>query len=79
MSGILLLAAQVFLLTACGPEPDQKKTRNAEINSTVPLNAEESREAIGVGAGNQDERGDYPKNQANLHPDSTRRDSTRIR
>jgi hypothetical protein len=75
----LLLATQLFLLSACGPEPEQKKTRNSEINSAVPLNAEESRKAMGVAEGNQDERGDYPKNQANLHPDSVRRDSIRKR
>jgi hypothetical protein len=75
----LLIAAPLCVLWGCGPEPEQKKTPNSEINSATKLGIDESHKAMGVGEGNQDERGEYPANQANLHPDSVRRDSIRPR
>lgn len=78
-AALLLLAAQSAFLTACDNTADQKKTPNSEMNSVTKLGADESRAAIGVGEGNQDETGEFPANQANLHPDSTRRDTNDIR
>ena len=75
LAGPMLLAA--FLLSGCGPASEQKQTPNSEMNGATPTGTEESRAATGVGAGNQDERGGYPANQANLHPDSTRKDTIR--
>ena len=74
---LFLLTAQVALFTACAGE--QKKTPNSEMNDVTGKEADESRAAMGVGEGNQDKTGDYPANQANLHPDSTRRDTNDIR
>jgi hypothetical protein len=76
---LLLIAAPLCVLSGCGPAPDQKKTPNSEINSATKVGIDESHDAMGVGEGNQDERGEYPANQANLHPDSVRRDSIRPR
>lgn len=69
----------MVMLASCGPAAEQKKTPNSEINSATKLGVDESHKAMGVGEGNQDERGEYPANQANLHPDSTRKDSIRRR
>lgn len=74
-AGSVMLA--IFLLSACGPATEHKQTPNSDINGATPTGTDESRAATGVGAGNQDERGEYPANQANLHPDSTRKDSIR--
>ena len=74
---LFLLTAQAALFAACAGE--QKKTPNSEMNDVTKTGADESDAAIGVGAGNQDEVGGYPANQANLHPDSTRRDTNDIR
>ncbi len=74
---VALLTAQVALFTSCAGE--QKKTPNSEMNDVTKTGGDESNAAIGVGAGNQDEVGGYPANQANLHPDSTRRDTNDIR
>lgn len=71
--GSVLLTAT--LLAGCGTANDHKQTPNSDMNGTTPTGTDESRAAIGVGDGNQDERGGYPVNQANLHPDSTRTDS----
>ena len=79
LAGLVLLSAQVLLFAGCDTSADQKKTPNSEMNDVTNPNAEESDAAIGVGADNQDETGDYPANQANLHPDSTRRDTNDIR
>ncbi len=78
-AGLLLLTAQAAFLTACDNTAEQKKTPNSEMNDVTKLGADESRAAIGVGDGNQDEVGEYPANQANLHPDSIRRDTNDIR
>jgi len=77
LAGTILLAAQVVFFTACAGE--QKKTPNSDMNDVTRTGGEESRAALGVGAGNQDEVGDYPANQANLHPDSIRTDTNDIR
>jgi len=77
LASSVLIAA--FLLSSCGPASEQKQTPNADMNGATPTGTDESRAAIGVGDGNQDEQGGYPKNQANLHPDSTRKDSIRNR
>ncbi|MPR35102.1 hypothetical protein [Salmonirosea aquatica] len=77
LAGTVLLSA--VLLSGCGPATEQKQSPNSEINGATPTGTEESRAAIGVGEGNQDEQGGYPKNQANLHPDSTRKDTIRKR
>ena len=66
-----------ILLVGCGTATEQKQTPNSEMNGVAPTGTEESKAAMGVGEGNQDERGGYPVNQANLHPDSTRKDSIR--
>ena len=80
---IMQLVGSVFvaavLLTGCGTSNEQKQTPNSEINGATPTGTDESRAAMGVGEGNQDEVGGYPANQANLHPDSTRKDSIRKR
>lgn len=72
---VVTLFATTFLV-GCDTANKQKQTPNSEMNGATPTGTDESRAAIGVGEGNQDERGDYPANQANLHPDSTRKDST---
>lgn len=72
--GIVALFATT-LLVSCGTANEQKQTPNSEMNGATPTGTEESKAAMGVGEGNQDERGDYPANQANLHPDSTRKDT----
>ncbi|WP_373514904.1 hypothetical protein [Persicitalea sp.] len=77
LAGMVLLSAQVVLFAACAGE--QKKTPNSEMNDVTKTGTDESDAALGVGAGNQDEEGGYPANQANLHPDSTRRDTNDIR
>lgn len=74
---LVLLTAQVTLFSSCAGE--QKKTPNSEMNDVTKTGADESRAAIGVGDGNQDEVGGYPANQANLHPDSIRNDTNDIR
>ena len=63
------------LLVGCDTANKPKQTPNAEMNAATPTGTEESKAAMGVGEGNQDERGGYPANQANLHPDSIRKDS----
>lgn len=75
IAGSFLVAT--VLLVGCGPASEQKQTPDSETNVATPTGTEESRAAMGVGEGNQDERGGYPANQANLHPDSTRKDSIR--
>lgn len=74
---LVLLTAHGVLFASCAGE--QKKTPNSEMNDVTKTGADESRAAIGVGDGNQDKTGDYPANQANVHPDSTRRDTNGIR
>lgn len=75
----MLIALPLFVTTGCGNEDEQKKTPNSEMNAVAPPAVDESRAALGVGEGNQDERGEYPKNQANLYPDSTNLDSLKKR
>lgn len=78
MKIIRLAVAMLFvttLLVGCDTANKQKQTPNSEMNGVAPTGTEESKAAMGVGEGNQDERGGYPANQANLHPDSTRKDS----
>jgi hypothetical protein len=73
LAGPVLLAT--LLLSGCGPASEQKQSPNSDMNGATPTGTDESRAAMGVGEGNQDEQGGYPANQANLHPDSTRKDS----
>lgn len=77
IASALLVALPLFFATSCGNGAEQKKTPNSEMNGATPEKGEESNAALGVGEGNQDERGEYPKNQANLYPDTTRKDSVR--
>ncbi len=78
-AGLVLLTVQAILFTGCNTPADQKKSPNSEMNDVTTTATDESRAAMGVGEGNQDENGGYPANQANLHPDSTRRDTNDIR
>ncbi|GHB70807.1 hypothetical protein [Persicitalea jodogahamensis] len=78
-AGLALLSVQAAIFTGCDSTADQKKTPNSEMNDVTKTGADESRAAMGVGEGNQDETGGYPANQGNLYPDSTRRDTNDIR
>ena len=75
IAGSFLLAT--VLLAGCGTATEHKQTPNSDMNGVAPTGTDESKAALGVGEGNQDERGGYPANQANLHPDSSRIDSIR--
>ncbi|TDB59809.1 hypothetical protein [Arundinibacter roseus] len=76
ITGPVLLS--VLMLASCSPS-EKKEAPDNKYDETVQDSNDEtkSRKAMGVGEGNQNETEDYPLNQGNLYPDSTREDTIR--